>query len=142
MMHAIECTQSRKMPLVANPVAAGLAWAAVSILASYLLGEFSLNVSARFSLVLAPIAAFLYFIWAQVYWYTRSDELQQRIQLTIWVHAFVFCMLGAIGLYYVQRAGFFPVSEYPHLEFYGDVLPYAFAAGVWLGAYRAAKRYC
>lgn len=141
-MQTIECAPSRKLPLAASPIVVALVWAAVSILASYLLGEFSLGVAARLLLVLAPIAAFLYFIWAQVYWFTRSDELQQRIQLTVWVHAFVACLLGAIGLYYLQKAGFFPASQFPDLDYYGDVLPYSFAAGLLLGWYRAAKRYC
>ncbi len=141
-LHALDCARpAKRPPWIAHPLLAALLWAATSIGASYSLRGFSFGASARLALATVPMAGFLYFVWSQVVWFSQSDELQQRIQLTVWVHAFVCSMMGAIGLHYLQKAGFFPAAQYPNLEYYGDVLPYAFVAGMLLGYARATWRY-
>lgn len=142
MIQALDCARpARKLPWVAYPAIAALASAACVMLASYLLAAFKFGWAARLALALLPLVSFLYVVWAHITWYTHSDELQQRIQLTVWAHAFVTCVMGAIALFYFQKAGFFPASEYPTLEYFGDVLPFAIVIGYMLGHWRAAKRY-
>jgi hypothetical protein len=95
----------------------------------------------RLAIILIPVAAFLFWVWTLVQWYKLADEMWQRILLTVWVYSFVTSTLGALVLYYVQRAGFFPPAQYPNLEYWGDVLPYSFAVGFLLGWLRAKRRY-
>ncbi|MGH9795918.1 MAG: hypothetical protein ACRD5G_14205 [Candidatus Acidiferrales bacterium] len=142
MIRTVECASPGKtIPWAARPSVVALAWVVCTILANYLLGEFDFGWAMRLALALLPLAGFLYLVWAHVVWYTRSDELQQRIQLTIWAHALVTSVMGAIGLYYFQKAGFFPATAYPTLDYFGDVLPFAIIIGYLLGYWRAAKRY-
>ncbi len=95
----------------------------------------------RLAVILIPVAAFLSWVWTLVQWYKLADEMWQRILLTVWTYSFVTSALGALVLYYVQRAGFFPRADYPNLEYWGDVLPYSFAVGFLLGWLRAKRRY-
>ncbi len=88
-----------------------------------------------------PLGTFLYWVWTQAKAYKQADELWQRILLTTWTYALVTSVLGALGLHYVQRAGFFSPSDYPNLEYWGDVLPYAFGVGFLYGFFRAKRRY-
>lgn len=95
----------------------------------------------RLAVILIPVAAFLFWVWTLVQWYKLADELWQRILLTVWTYSFVTSVLGALVLYYVQRAGFFPPADYPNLEYWGDVLPYSFMVGFLLGWIRSTKRF-
>jgi hypothetical protein len=97
--------------------------------------------AVRLAIILLPVAAFLYWVWTLVQWYKLADEMWQRILLTVWTYSFVTSALGALLLYYLQRAGFFPPADYPNLEYWGDVLPYSFAVGFLLGWIRAKRRY-
>lgn len=142
MIQALDCARpGKKLPREAYPAIAALAWAACVMLASYLLDAFKFGWAVRLALALLPLVSFLYVVWAHVTWYTHSDELQQRIQLTVLAHAFVTCVMGAIALFYFQKAGFFPASEYPTLEYFGDVFPIAIVIGYMLGYWRTAKWY-
>lgn len=130
---------SKSRPPLARQAVAVLVFA-VSMFVPKLL-EPGMSAPLRLAIALLPVPAFLFFVWAQVQWYKQADEMWQRILLITWVHAFVACVLGALILYELQKAGFFPHSEYPTLEYFGDVLPYSFLAGVVVGYYRAIRRY-
>ena len=96
---------------------------------------------ARLAVAMIPMVAFIYWVWAQAQWYKQADEMWQRILLTAWTYALIGSALGALGLHYIQRAGFFPHAQYPNLEYWGDVLPYSFGLGFLIGWLRARRRY-
>jgi len=120
---------------------AAVVYGASMIMASYLLGRFQFGFGVRLGLALLPAAGFLYMVSAWVSLYRKSDELVQKVLLESLVSALVACILGAMGLYYFQKAGFFPPSEYPHLDYFGDILSPSFLAGLVFGWWRASRRY-
>lgn len=100
-----------------------------------------LSAPVRLGIALLPDVGFLIWVWAQAQWFKQADEMWQRILLTTWTYALVTSVPGALLLYYVQKAGFFPHAEYPDLEYWGDVLPYSFGIGFLVGYVRATRRY-
>ncbi|MFQ5776717.1 MAG: hypothetical protein ACE5IP_01775 [Terriglobia bacterium] len=128
-------------PIILHPVVTSLILAGSMISASFILGEYQLSTAFRLALVSLPFLGFLLFVMSSIDHYRRSDELQQRILLEALGAALVASVLGALGLYYLQKAGFFPPSAYPNLEYFGDVLPYAFVIGYLFGYWNASRRY-
>ena len=131
----------RETPRLAHPLTASLLFAGSTISASYLLGEYSLPVSLRLVLAMLPVGGFLLLVFSWVTQYRQADELQQKILLEALAGGLVGSILGALGLYFFQKAGFFPPSEYPDLEFFGDLLAPSFLLGFVFAWWKASRRY-
>lgn len=132
---------NKAAPVILHPVVTSLLFAASMVLASYFLGDHQLHGGVRLALVLLPILGFVLCVASWVDNYRRSDELHQRILLEALVTALIVSVLGALGLHYIRKAGFLVAANYPHLDYFGDVLPYAFVIGLLFGWWRARRRY-
>lgn len=120
---------------------APLLWAVVSLLASFLGALYVIEthhptVPLSLVVVLVPIAAFAWFLVAELRALRRLDELQQRIQLEAFAVAYPCAILLVFAVGFLERAGI-SIPGFTNLR---DVWPLAIIP-YWVGVAIAQRRY-
>jgi hypothetical protein len=117
--------------------AVGALWILLYFLARMLLAKSTAPTGVRVVIALAPIPAFVAFLWLVIKGVRSADEFERRIHLEALAVAYPLAMLLLMVLALLQRAVALKFEDwsYAHVWYY---LPLFYLFGLWMARRRYA----